>query len=127
MCVPITDLRAPPQRPTPASQQVGFGPIVFSLLFFFTCFESSSAAALSPRHLQLVVCINGQKRVIPYPNPSRGVTVGSVWTDLQTKTDRVTVIINSNPPPVEVSGDGSEEEDYENFVADGSDDDDADF
>ena len=125
MCVPITDLRAPPQRPTPASQQVGFGPIVFSPLFLFTCFESSSAAAASPRHLQLVVCINGHKRVIPYPNPSGSVTIGSVWTDLQTKTGRVTVIINSNPPPVEVSGDGSDEEDC--FVPDESDDDDADF
>jgi hypothetical protein len=51
--------------------------------------------------LQFITSINGRKSIIGFPNPQKGVTVGSVWTGLLRTTGLVTVAINMNPPPEE--------------------------
>jgi hypothetical protein len=75
-------------------------------LFYFSIVERlkftlHAAAAASPRHLQLVICTDGRRRVITYPYPQKGVTVGSVWTGVQNRSRLVTVAINDSPPPEE--------------------------
>jgi hypothetical protein len=72
-----------------------------SQLFIPLKFTLLAAAAASPMHLQLVVSTDGCRRIIPFPNHKKGVTVGSVWTGLQTRSRLVTVAINNSPPPEE--------------------------
>jgi hypothetical protein len=84
----------------------------------------TAVAAASPRHLQFIMCVDGQKKkVVSFPYPQRGVTVGSVWTSSQHKTGFVTVAINMNPPPEEQLY----EDDDDNIALCSSNDEDSDF